>query len=150
MNSHEDKGVSRTALKNEALGNKRTLDAFKGDFSQGEKAAALQEAEAKRKHKQEMRAKDLGWLGRFLGGEKSAPLTLAFLAIVANGLFMGVTLYLEAKFPAVKTRRPSQRTALRNSGAQFPAGGRLSVLPAGVFPPPTGLPGVPPPFLPNS
>lgn len=100
MSSHNNKDISRAALKDEARQEGQEAAAFKGEFSSAAKAFELQSREAKRRHKREMRAKELGWLGRFLGGERSAPLTLAFLAIVAGIVCVILALVLEAFCPA--------------------------------------------------
>lgn len=100
MSSHDNENISRAELKGEAQREGKESTSYEGEFSAGTKAFELQETEAKRRHKREMREKELGWLGRFLGGERSAPLTLAFLAIVAGIVCLILALILEACCPA--------------------------------------------------
>lgn len=73
---------------------------FKGDFSRAAEHFRLQESQEEHKHAQLMREKDLGWLGKFLGGKESAPLTLALLTIAAAFVFVAISLVLEGIAPA--------------------------------------------------
>ena len=56
--------------------------------------------EEEHRHKETMRATELGWIGRILGGEASASLTAAFI-VVCVGLFTAVAcLFMAAYAPA--------------------------------------------------
>ena len=55
------------------------------------KARNLQVKLADHRHAETMKDKDLGVFGRWLGGEKSAPITVASIALVASLLvFIGI------------------------------------------------------------
>ncbi|MCX8667099.1 hypothetical protein J3T99_05670 [Acetobacteraceae bacterium B3987] len=73
---------------------------FNGDFSRAAEHFRLQESQEEHRHAQLMREKDLGWLGKFLGGRESAPLTLALLTIAAAFVFVAISLFLEGMAPS--------------------------------------------------
>lgn len=55
----------------------------------------LQSKRAEYHHKEEMKSKDLGWLGSIFGGEKSAPTYIALLAMIL-GVFGAALCWYQA------------------------------------------------------
>lgn len=99
MNFNPHKRFSRDTLKSEAQPQEKISLSFDKDFSKASDAVILKKAQVKHKHKRAMREKDLGLIGRLLGGEQYAPLTLALFAITIGAVMMFLALILEALFP---------------------------------------------------
>lgn len=74
----------------------KSSDEEDADYSKHLRSAKdLELALATHEHEQKMRAKELGYLGSFIGGEKNAPLSIALVALVASlGVFAWIHLYV--------------------------------------------------------
>lgn len=68
------------------------------------RARGLEATLAGHDHERQMRDKELGWVGRFIGGERNAPMTVAATALILSLIGFGAIHWIVAFTPLAAER----------------------------------------------